>query len=255
MKDLERALDECLAGLRSESLSIEACLSRYPQHAAQLAPMLRVTVLARSASEAAPSPAFRNRLRARLLKPGSRRAVRPASGLNLAPLRAAALLLTLTVIALTTGTAFAQRALPGAPLYAWKRLSETTWRGVSNDPIGVDLALSKRRVDEWIAVANDAAHSQAALEEYQGVVSRLLAASTDDDHERIQMALKAEEQLIEAAGLTLPPLDPPIPWLEGSHPADDQPETVATPSAPDQPAPASKHLTALPPPSSVTPQP
>ena len=183
----------------------------------------------------------------------------PKRGPNLAPLRAAALLLALAMIGLTTGTAFAQRALPGAPLYAWKRLSETAWRGVSNDPIGVDLALSMRRVDEWIAVSDDLARSQAALEQYQGVVTRLLVASTDDDHDRIHSALKAEEKLLEAAGLTLPPLDPPIPWLEGSQPADDQPPTVATPAAPtapDQPAPsASKHLTALPPPSSITPQP
>ena len=246
MKDLERALDDCLVTLRSGSVSIEACLTRYPEHAAQLAPMLRVALLAWQAPGPTLSSDFRLRLRSRLLARGARRHDGPAFRLSLPPLRTAAALITLAVAVLTTGTAFAQRALPDTSLYAWKLTSEAAWRSASSDPLGVDLALSQRRLNEWIAVADDPDRSPRAIEAYREVVTRLHAADTPADHDRILNALQAEQDDLEAAGLTLPPLEGQFPSEDESKPKHEQPQaaTMAAPPKSTKPSPVS-HLTAV----------
>jgi hypothetical protein len=62
MKDFDNILDECLQRLL-EGDSIEACLSRYPEHAAELEPLLRTVRNTLKATDIRPRPEFRDRAR------------------------------------------------------------------------------------------------------------------------------------------------------------------------------------------------
>jgi hypothetical protein len=60
MREFENILNECIERvLRGES--IEACLKAYPQHAAELEPLLRTAMDAHKAAEISPRPEFRQR--------------------------------------------------------------------------------------------------------------------------------------------------------------------------------------------------
>ncbi|MFC1924079.1 hypothetical protein ACFLXA_01760 [Chloroflexota bacterium] len=64
-EELEHILDECIERvLQGESL--EQCLQRYPQHAAQLEPLLEVALAARQAASIEPRPEYRLQSRQQL---------------------------------------------------------------------------------------------------------------------------------------------------------------------------------------------
>ncbi|MBC8248083.1 MAG: hypothetical protein H8E90_00260, partial [Anaerolineales bacterium] len=46
-RGLERALDECLSQLNTGELGLEDVLARYPEHEAELRPLLRTAMLVR----------------------------------------------------------------------------------------------------------------------------------------------------------------------------------------------------------------
>ncbi len=99
---------------------------------------------------------------------------------------------------LITGTAKAQAALPGELLYGWKRTSEQVWLSLSPDPVGTDIILADRRLNEWIAVEKDPAHSASASTDYFDELSRLQSAGS------VQLIplLKAHRQRLSEAGLS-----------------------------------------------------
>ena len=257
MTDFEIALDACLAGLQDGALTVEACVARYPEHAARLGPLLRAAEAARRQAVDLPSPVFKGRLRAQLLERGSGRAA-PVFSRRLL-LRPAAALTALSLMLITTGTAFAQAALPGNVLYSWKLASERAWRRVAIDSVSVDLAIARRRADEWIAVATDTALGAKTFVEYREVLERVLAADSDENHARIQAELEDQKSRLAAAGLTPPPFEDLVPPNEPLEPvtpvAPTYLGTTATPNGfPYTPAPESTPLPA-PPADGAEPQP
>ena len=206
MNDFEFVLDECLTQLAGGASSLDEILARHPEHAAQLKPLLQTAMRFESAQTIKPSPVFKARARGQLtnyMKSHSRRQSWIASPIWRVALSAAVLVIALLV----TGTAFAQSALPGKVLYAWKLSSEKVWRAVAPNPIGVDLSLANRRVDEMVAVAGVPASESQALNGYLEVLSRLKSETDAQTGNQILDVLKLQQAKLSQSGITVPELD------------------------------------------------
>jgi hypothetical protein len=209
MTEFEKVLQECLLALESGNLSMEECLRRYPRHAMQLEPVLWTSLYLEYGREARPSPAFKARVRARLVE-GMRAHPRKSSRFNFIFLRTAASLAVLALVMLAAGTAYAQSAAPGHPFYAWKLTSERAWRAVSPDPVGTDLAIAERRVDELVSVAGHPDQRAQVLNAYLEVVARLESGMDAENMARVQMALDSQMGELNRSGIFLPQLDPEL---------------------------------------------
>jgi hypothetical protein len=106
---------------------------------------------------------------------------------------------------LMTNTVFAQGALPGDSLYNWKLSSERVWRMVSADPLGTDLQLSNRRINEYVAVSNDETRRARVLVSYNELLTRF--KSDNNDQERILVVLRSQQDSLHQVGLSIPALE------------------------------------------------
>lgn len=241
MTDFELVLDDCLNRLTSGAATLDECLRRYPDQAAQLRPLLQTALRFDVARDVRPSSAFRARARGQLtnyMKAHPHRRPRVASSVW----RAVVSLAVLVMAFLITGTAFAQSALPGQALYAWKLSSERVWRAVAPDRTAVDVTLADRRADEMAAVAADPAREAQARQGYLEVLARLKSESDPQRSAPILKALKSQQAKFSAAGISVPELDhylepfdlapsTPAPVLPGIAPTV-LPETKPTPPVP-----------------------
>ena len=141
---------------------------------------------------------------------------------NFAFMRLAVNLAVIVLALLVAGTAYAQSALPGDAFHGWKLASENAWRAVSSDPVGTDLAIAERRVDELIAVSNDPVLRSQALEAYLEVTARLKSQMDAGNEARILLALDSQIEELNESGIpvpqiidedVLPQLDEPSPIL------------------------------------------
>ena len=160
--DLETILDTCLYQIGDGKSNIDECLARYPEHAAQLQPLLKVATKLARGREVAPDPAYKARARTQLnvymQQHPQRKRVSPVFW------RFSIALATVLLLFVASGTAFAQTALPGDVFYDWKLTSENVWRFTSSDPLGVDITLSNRRMNELVEVSGDQARREWAVE-------------------------------------------------------------------------------------------
>jgi len=108
---------------------------------------------------------------------------------------------------LIAGTAYAQKVLPGSAFYAWKLASENAWRAVSPDPVSADIRVFNRRTAEWIAVSNDPALSNVALERYHDAEDTLKSSVNETTESRILPVLESNQQLLKDSGITVNPLN------------------------------------------------
>jgi hypothetical protein len=116
----------------------------------------------------------------------------------------------LMAVLLITGTARAQSALPGDALYGWKRTSEQAWLSVSPDPLGTDIILANRRLDEYIAVKKDPARSASALDDYVHALTSLNTVSDSQGSQtqaRIAPVLEAHREQLNNSGLAITQVD------------------------------------------------
>ena len=171
-------------------------------------PLLRVAVGLHRGFDREPSSAYRSNARLELLRHmrENPRPSPPPQGVA-ASLRIVFSLVLLVLLMLVSGTAYAQGSLPGDSFYSWKIASERAWRAVSRDPVGADLFLAERRVNEYRSVSGDAQRSQKALKGYGEVLIRLSAESDTNTRERIEPVLKNHEQSLKNAGVDVPELD------------------------------------------------
>ena len=184
MSQIDDILEQCLRDIAAGASSLEECLARHPEHAAQLEPLLRTALRVETGGQVRPSPAFKARARAKLtlhMQAHPRRKM--YFGFNVRQLAAGFIALLLAFLA--TGTVYAQGALPGDALYSWKLASENAWRLVSPNSVNTDFAIANRRIEEINATANDPKRRAQALEGYRAVKIRLQLELDDETLDRI----------------------------------------------------------------------
>ena len=233
MNEFERVLQECLHDVEEGAASVDECLTRHPQHAPQLEPILLTSAYLRRGGEAHVSDAFKRRVRARLLQELYARPRKPARS-RFSFMRLATGFAMLMLALLTVGTVYAQGALPGSAYHAWKLASENVWRAVSPDPVATDLAIADRRVEELIAVRNDPALYALALNAYLEVSARLRLELDTENAAQIMAALESHAETLNQSGVVLPqpelaPELTPPPVQPTSTPASDALPSLETP--------------------------
>lgn len=207
--DLETILDICLAQIEAGEASIDECLALYPDHAAELQPLLKAATRLARAREVVPDPAFRTRARSQLnaymLQNPQRKRVSPVFW------RFTIGFVTVMMLFLASGTAFAQQALPGDALYTWKLTSEHIWRLTSDDRLGVDLTLSNRRMHELLVLSQDDLRREWAIQNYEKLLVKFRSADNERDRQRILPVLRAQHEALVEAGILVPELETYFP--------------------------------------------
>lgn len=160
---IENIFNECVESmLRGESL--EQCLNRYPEHAAELEPLLRTAASARKASATIEArPEFKARLRYQLQSELSateakRRTKWMPSFSHMPRWAAAALLIVLLLLIATGGTvAAASDSLPGDTLYPVKIATENVQMAFTLSDTGkanLQTRFASRRIGEMERIAD-----------------------------------------------------------------------------------------------------
>jgi DNA-directed RNA polymerase specialized sigma24 family protein len=129
---------------------------------------------------------------------------------------------------LVTGTAKAQSALPGDLLYGWKRTSEQALSSVSFDPVGTDIMLANRRLNEWIAVRNDPARSAIASNDYYDALARLNSMGGTAARVRMISMLNTHRQRLDDSGLSAAQFDNFL--IAGAYPTPSMMVTLVSPT-------------------------
>ncbi len=206
MNDFDDVLQQCLDNIASDDSTPEQCLARYPQYSSQLQPYLLAAWQLKYGREVTPSPFFKARLRADLTQK-IRSSPRPARGLPLFFSRMALNVTVLVVAVVLVSTAFAQAALPGEALYNWKLASEGVWQTVTIDPVGTELRISNRRINEYVAVSKDETRRARVLNGYHTLLVRFATDKDPAEQARIFLVLKTHQESLKKAGLSIPELD------------------------------------------------
>jgi hypothetical protein len=223
MNKIDTIFEQCLGQIQSGESTLEECVARYPEHAAELASLLRASTRLRRAGEVMPSPVFKARTRTELNAyiHAHPRAKRPAPF----AWRLTYNLVTSLLAFLILGTAIAQRALPGDTLYDWKLTSERVWRTVSIDRLATDLTLSNRRVRELVRVYGDENRRTRAVENYQQMLVRFKSDQDVRHQERIIPVLRVHQESLSQVGISIPELDSYFPSdVQGGSGEQDSPE-------------------------------
>ncbi len=198
---LQDALNDCIERmLRGES--IQSCIERYPGHAAELLPLLKV---AQAAMQASASVAYRQEARARgmarLMRAASRPWPQPASPavryrrLIFSPLAIGFAAFLLVAVAAGGTTVAASSSVPGDPLY---------WVKTTRESISLRMPRSDaERAQVLVHLAN-----------VRGYEARQLVLQGRYD-EAVHTAVRAREHLREAAasiGVVIPlnPIEMPV---------------------------------------------
>ena len=160
-KQIASELNDCFESILAGKDTIESCLARYPQHAAELKPLLETMKAARAASSLTPDASFRARARYEF-----RRALDDSLSPQEPAIRswrwrwatiastAGVLLLTSTggVVAASSGS------MPGQALYQVKRSIETVQITLAPSQAAkarLYAALADRRISEIVYTANN----------------------------------------------------------------------------------------------------
>ncbi|HET9912389.1 MAG TPA: hypothetical protein VFQ13_10895 [Anaerolineales bacterium] len=229
MTEFEQVLQECLHDLERGASSMDGCLSRHPEYARELEPILLASESLGQAGQARISDSFKARVRARLIREmhahpraPQRKPVAARPGFVLA--RLAVGLAAILMALLVTGTAYAQNTMPGEALYGWKLASEDAWRVVSSDPVETDLVIAERRVSELVAVRDDPTLRARTLEAYFETVNRLKSQTGTGDETRITQTLDSQMEKLKKLGILLSQVDP------ATLPSDEPVPPTPTPS-------------------------
>lgn len=203
--DLETILDTCLYQIEDGESNIEECVARYPEHARELEPLLRAATQLARGREVVPDPAYKARTRTQLnvymqQHPQHKR-VSPIL------LRFSIALVTMLLLFVASGTAFAQTALPGDAFYNWKLTSEHVWRLTSIDPLGVDITLSNRRMNELVVVSGDQDLRTRAVKNYEELLIKFNAEQDEEKRARILPILRSQHEALVEAGIAVPELE------------------------------------------------
>ena len=234
MTDLERILEDCLRRIEAGELTPEECVRAHPEHADELRRLFTARRQLVRGRDLRPDRAMKARGRARLIqhmRAHPRRRPGLLSRLFPAPLRPAGALAGLLLAFVVTGTALAQAALPGEPLYPWKRWSEQAWLIASPNRAAAERLLLERRAQELIDVHGDPNLAAEARQRYVETVSEVSASEGGLGPDELTKLLAENQQQFQQNGIT-----PPRPLSEPESPLPEVTPTplpeLSTPTAP-----------------------
>ncbi|MDO8751640.1 MAG: DUF5667 domain-containing protein [Dehalococcoidia bacterium] len=170
-EEFTQVLDQCLDNVIQEGATVESCLQRYPQHAAQLRPLLTTALETRRTLDFTSNSSAKDRARLALQTALRQRNARPrrsvwgllvgvSAQLLVGPRRwavaTAAAVALLVVVGGTGMVAASSESVPGQPLYQVKRAVEqvrltTTFNNQAKAQLHASLA--SRRSQELAVVA------------------------------------------------------------------------------------------------------
>ncbi len=158
-KELNNILNECLERLLVKGETIEQCLQSYPEHAAEIEPLLQMAMATKKAVAIQPSPEFK--ARARYQFQSALREVKPKRVLPFfgwQPQWAVAIAVVLAVLLAGGGTVTAAGySMPDSPLYPVKLATEQVQLTLTPSDIGkaeLHAKLADRRVAEIVYITN-----------------------------------------------------------------------------------------------------
>lgn len=158
-KEFNNILDDCLERLLVKGESIEQCLRSYPEHAAEIEPLLQMAVATKKALAIQPRPEFKTR--ARYQFHSALQEVKPKRALpffSWQPRWATAIAVVLAVLLAGSGTvAAAGNSMPDSPLYPVKLATEQAQLTLTTSNIGkakLYAKLADRRVAEIVYIVN-----------------------------------------------------------------------------------------------------
>jgi hypothetical protein len=208
----ENILDECLERMR-QGESMEQCLARYPEQAAELAPLLRVATASQRASSAVkPRPDFKARARYKIQSNlhDKERKTEPkkASFMGWMPRWAVAVVSVVSVVLIFlvagTGTVAASTSsMPDDTLYPVKLATERVRLGLTRGDIKkarVNVRLADRRVKEivYLAKKGDSRRLDKALLRLEGHMEDIeQVIEANADRPKVQEALISLKALLE----------------------------------------------------------
>jgi len=194
IQSLDLIFEEFLEALSSGEATVDECLARYSQSDEQIKPFLRVIAILYLGRDVAPSHAFISHSHFYLIQ-HLRFNPHQVKRMQLS-LRVALTFVMLFLVLFTTGTVHAQSALPGDYFYPWKRASEEVWRALSIDSVGIDIALSERRLNEWMAVSHNPALSADAMRGYFEELNRLKQMDNAETNKLIGPVIQSHQNIL-----------------------------------------------------------
>jgi RNA polymerase sigma-70 factor (ECF subfamily) len=227
LKGFQRILEECLMRLSNGIFTLDEYLLLYPEYATQLSPLLETALLLNLGRDVVPLSTFTAYTRSAVIQYMRSHPRQPQIVMPMFQ-RTALTFAMLVAAFLVTGTAHAQSALPGDSFYSWKRTSEQVWRAFSLDPVASDITLAERRLNEWIAVANDPTRSSGAKSDYLEVLARLESTKDVENLTLIVPALQLQQQTLDDAGLTTSELDNYLIDVADTPPVDTPIQGIPT---------------------------
>ncbi len=158
-REFDNILDECLERILTKGESTELCLGRYPEHAAELEPLLRTALDTKEAAAIKPRPEFRERAGYQFQAALRETESKESRGLfGWQPRWATALIVVIVLLLASSGTvAAANNSLPDEPLYQVKLATEAVRLTLTPSAMGkaeLYARLVDKRVDEIIKMAD-----------------------------------------------------------------------------------------------------
>jgi hypothetical protein len=233
-REFDNILDDCLERLLKGE-TIEQCLAEYPEHAAELEPLLRTALDTREA--AAIKPRFEFRERARYQFQAALREVESKKGRGFFGLQRRWVTVVISVFALlvvVSGTVVAaSNSLPDEPLYKVKLATEAVRLALTPSALGkaeLHAELADKRVEEIIKMADE-----GKVEQVEQTTERL-------DSHLVAMAglvTPEEKELAEGGMATFEAAQPPMAVEEATQvPVEEAiPVPAAVPEPVSEPVP------------------
>lgn len=157
--NFDNILDECLEKVLIKGETVEQCLAAYPEHAAELEPLLQTALSAKEASAIKPRPEFRERASYQFQAALREMESKKSQGFfSRQPRWATAVIVVIFLLLAGSGTvAAAGNSLPGEPLYQVKLATEAVRLTMTPSALGkaeLNVKLADKRVDEIIEMVD-----------------------------------------------------------------------------------------------------
>jgi hypothetical protein len=260
-RKLEHALDECLSQLNTGEFGLDEVLARYPEHEAELRPLLRTAMLVRQVPQAVPSPEAKAAGRQRLLsavakkrrekaraRPGLVHRLGQNAAILVQPLvrpqrqslrlaQAIAALLVIVSLVSAGTLRVAADSLPDSPFYTIKRATEWVQLALTTTPAGkarLYMSYSERRSEENLALLETGKGlSETTLQDMKNARSDALtfigqASEEEQDSLLTDLRRLTEEQqeTLEGIKAQVPPSDQEV--VEEALKASEDHQEIAT---------------------------